>query len=178
MVINTDKTKAMTVTTRQKQSKMEDYFHTTLNDMPLSQISTEKVLGVQVDNNLMLTDHISNVSKKMSTNIWLLYRIKRYLPIEHRDVFYKSYIQPHIDYANIAWGNAAKTNLLQIERLQRRACRVILNYNVDNSHQSMDDLKIMTFSARVFLRKAKFMFKVSNNITSDYIKSVHQTSAK
>ena len=39
--------------------------------MPLSQVSTEKVLGVQVDNNLMWTDHISNVSKKMSTNIWL-----------------------------------------------------------------------------------------------------------
>ena len=61
-----------------------------------------------MDNNLMWTDHISNVSKKMSTNIWLLSRIKRYLSIEHRVVFYKSYIQPHIDYANLVWGNAAK----------------------------------------------------------------------
>ena len=172
MVINIDKTKAMIVTTRQKRSKMEDAFHITLNDMPLSQVSTEKVLRVQVDNNLMWTDHISNVSKKMSTNIWLLSRIKRYLSIEHRVVFYKSYIQPHIDYANIVWGNAAKTNLLQIKRLQRKACRVILNYNVDDIHQSVDDLRIMTFSERVFLRKAKFMFKVSNNITPDYINSL------
>ena len=108
----------------------------------------------------------------MSTNIWLLSTIKRYLSIEHRVVFYKSYIQPHIDYANIVWGNAAKTNLLQIERLQRRPCSVIHNDNVDDIHQSMDDLKIMSFSERVFLRKAKFMFKVSNNITPDYINSL------
>ena len=108
----------------------------------------------------------------MSANIWLLSRIKWYLSIEHRVVFYKSYIQPHIDYANIVWGNAAKTNLLHIGRLQRRACRVILIYNVEDIHQSMDDLKIMTFWERVFLRKEKFMFKVSNNITPDYINSL------
>lgn len=74
-----------------------------------------------------------------------------------------------MDYANIIWGNAAKTNLLHIERLQRRACRVILDYNVDNIYQSMNNLKIMQFSERVFLRKAKFMFKVSNGITPEYI---------
>ena len=79
MVINIDKTKAMIVTTGQKRSMHEDTFHITLNDMPRSQVSTEKVLGVQVDNNLMWTDHISNVSKKMSTNIWLLSRIKKIL---------------------------------------------------------------------------------------------------
>ena len=79
MAINIDKTKAMIVTTRQKRSMMEDTFHITLNDMALSQVPTEKVLGVQVDNNLMWTDHISNVLKKMSTNIWLLSRIKKIL---------------------------------------------------------------------------------------------------
>ena len=165
MVINMDKTKTMIVTTKQKQARIDDSLHITLFDKPLSLVSSEKVLGVQVDNNLSWTDHVSKVSKKMSTNIWLLSKIKRYLSVEHRVLFYKSYVHPHLDYGNIVWGNAAKTNLLQLERLQRRACRVILNYNVDDVYQSMNNLKIMSLSERVFLRKAKFMFSLKQHNT-------------
>lgn len=172
MVINIDKTKAMLITTRQKRNTLEDSFQVFLNDLPLSVVSNEKILGVQVDDNLTWTDHISKVCRKMSSNVWLLSKIRPYLSQEHRVLFYKSYIQPHIDYANIIWGNAAKTSLLHIERLQRRACRVILNYNVDSIQPAMNALKIMPFSERLFLRKAKLMFKVSNNITPDYINSM------
>ena len=146
MVINVEKTKAMLITTRQKRCRIQDTLHVTLNDIPLSLVSNEKVLGVQLDKNLTWAEHISKVSKKMSTNVWLLSKIKRYLSVEHRVLFYKSYIQPHLDYANIVWGSAAKTNLMQIERLQRRACRVILNYNVDDIYKSMDGLRMMSFS--------------------------------
>ena len=105
----------------------------------------------------------------MSTNIWLLSKVKNNLSNEHRVMFYKSYIQPHLDYANIVWSSMSKTNLMQIERLQKRACRIILDYNCDNVYHSMDNLKIMTISERIFFRKAKFMFKVSKGITPEYI---------
>ena len=83
--------------------------------------------------------------------------------------FYKSCIQPHLDYANIVWSSAAKTNPLQRERLQRRACRTFLNYNVNDKYKSMNKLRMMSFSERVFLRKANFMFKIANNVTPEYI---------
>ena len=108
----------------------------------------------------------------MSTNIWLLSKIKGFLSKEHRLIYYKSYIQPHLDYANIVWGSTSKGNLMQIERLQRRACRIILDYNVENLYQSMNDLKIMSMTERVFLRKAKFMYKVLNNLTPEYINAL------
>ena len=107
--------------------------------------------------------------EKMSTNIWLLSKVKNYLSKEHRVMYYKSYIQPHLDYANIVWDSTSKTNLLRIERLQKRTCRIILDYNIDNVYQSMNDLKIMSVSERIFFRKAKFMYKVSNGFTPEYI---------
>ena len=113
-------------------------------------------------------EHV-RVTRKMSTNIWLLSKIKDFLSKEHRLIYYKSYIQPHLDYANSVWDSTSKTNLMQIQRLQRRACRIILDYNVENIYQSMNDLKIMSMTERVFLRKAKFMYKVSNNLTPGYI---------
>ena len=49
-----------------------------------------------------------------------------HVSVEHRINFYRSYIQPHMDYANVLWGNAAKTKIVKIERLQKRACKLIL----------------------------------------------------
>ena len=105
----------------------------------------------------------------MSTNIWLLSKVKNYLSKEHRVMYYKIYIQPHLDYVNIVWGSRSKTNLLQIEKLQKRACRIILDYNIDHVYQSINDLKIMSVSEMIFFRKAKFMYKVSSGLTPKYI---------
>ena len=61
---------------------------------------------------------------------------------------------------------------MQIERLQKRACRIILDYNCDNVYHSMDNLKIMSISERIFFRKAKFMLKFSKGITTEYINEI------
>ena len=74
-----------------------------------------------------------------------------------------------IDYCNIVWGGTSPSNLDRIFCLQKRACKVILDYNVDNSFDSMQDLKILTVFERLFLRKAKFMVKVEKPLTPPYI---------
>ena len=56
---------------------------------------------------------------------------------------------------------------MQIERLQKRACRIILDYNIDNVYQSMNDLKIMSVSEKIFFRKEKLMYKVSKGFTPE-----------
>ena len=94
MVINIDKTKAMIVTTRQKRSKMEDPFHIILNDMPLSQVSNEKVLRVQVGNNLISHLPLSPMKRLNKTEsavfkLWMLY----FQMISFQIIQSKTYIQ-------------------------------------------------------------------------------------
>lgn len=132
-------------------------------------ISNDKILGVYVDNNLTWTDHIKHLTKKIASSIWLLSKIKKFLSQAHRVQFYKSYIQPHIDFCNIVWGSSSESNKLKILKLQKRACRIILDYNVDDSSDAMKSLKIMSIYDRLYLRKAKFMFKVYNNAAPGYI---------
>ena len=132
MVINIDKTKAMLITTRQRRRNIDDNIQILLNDIKLSNVQKEKVLGVEIDNNLLWGEHVRKVTKKMSTNVRLLSKIKRFLSKEHRLMYYKSYIQPHLDYANIVWESTCKNKLMQIERLQRRACRVIWTVEKQN----------------------------------------------
>ncbi len=121
---------------------------------------------------MLWSNHINVISRKISRNIWLLSQIGKYLPITHMVTYYKSYIQPHIDYCNIIWASTSKANLKRIEILQKRACRIIMNYNCDSALQAMADLNIMTIYERIFLRKAKFMYKVSSESTPLYIKDL------
>ena len=132
-------------------------------------ISNDKILGVFVDNNLTWTYHIKHLTKKLTSSIWLLSKIKKFLSQDHRIQFYKSYIQPHLDFCNIVWGSSSECNKLKILRLQKRACKVILDYQVEDSKEAMSSLKIMSIYDRLYLRKAKFMFKVYNNFTPSYI---------
>ena len=106
---------------------------------------------------------------KISSNLWILSRLKEYLNIEQRIQFYKTYIQPHIDYFNLVLGSTSQINAERIFRLQKRACKIILDYNVGNIYQSMEDLKILTVFERLLVRKSKFMFKVDRSETPPYI---------
>ena len=48
----------------------------------------------------------------------------------------------------------------RIYRFQKRACRSILNFEMNNMMDNLNKLKVLTIYERIFLRKAKFMFKV------------------
>ena len=170
MILNSSKTKVMLVTTNQKRQRLHnENLDLKFNNEPLNMISNDKILGIYVDNNLNWSDHIKHLSRKITSSIWLLSKIKKFLSQAHRVQFYKSYIQPHIDFCNIVWGSSSETNKLKIFKLQKRACKVILDYNVDDIHEAMKTLKIMSVYDRLYLRKAKFMFKVANNMTPTYI---------
>ena len=170
MLLNTEKNKAMLITTSQKRLHLHnDILHLTYNNDVLNSVENEKVLGVRIDNNLTWSIHINFIAKKISSNLWLLSKLKDYLSTEHRVQFYKTYIQPHIDYCSTIWGGTSQYNLNRIYRLQKRAVKIIVNYQYDNIANSMDELKILNIYERIFLRKAKFMFKVSKSVLPSYV---------
>ena len=135
----------------------------------MNSVANEKVLGVRIDNNLTWSIHINFIAKKISSNLWLLSKLKDYLSTEHRVQFFKTYIQPHIDYCSTIWGGTSQYNLNRIYRLQKRAVKIIVNYQYDNIANSMDELKILNICEHIFLGKAKFMFKVSKSVLPSYV---------
>ena len=175
MLINTAKTKVMLLTTPQKRIHLnENTLKLTLNNEILTVVTSDKILGVHIDNNSTWTDHINAVAKKMVSNLWLLSRIKEYLSTDQRVQFYKAYIQPHIDYCNSVWGGTSQRNLGRIYSLQKRACKIILDYQYENIASSMEELKILNIYERIYLKKAKFMYKISHSLTPKYINEMFQ----
>ena len=134
----------------------------------------DKILGVHMDDNLSWNDHFHHVSKKVSFYLWLLSKIKAYLSKEHKLLYYNSYIKPHFDYCSIVCSNLSNFNVNKINKLQRRACKLILSHDYKSLNESLEQLDILSFDQSVFLNKAKLMYKIYNNLAPSYLHEMFQ----
>ena len=165
MLLNTEKTKVMLISTRQKRIRLDTrLLSLTYNETDLQLTTGDKILGVYIDENFQWNNHFQFVCKKVSSYIWLLSRIKSYLSLEHRSLFYKAYIQPHFNYCNIIWGNSTNSNVSRLTKLQRRVCKIILENEYEDLDSAQKRLNILSFDQNVFVNKAKTMYKVANSL--------------
>ena len=175
MVLNTDKTKVMLITSRQKRLTLQNPgLSLRYSDIDIKMTPSEKILGVHVDDNLMWNNHFQHVSKKISSYLWLLSKIRSYLSVEHRLMFYNAYVKPHFDYCNTVWSNTSSGNINKISKLQRRACKLILAQDYTDIQEALERLNILSFDQIFFLNKAKLMYKVYNNLAPVYLHELFQ----
>ena len=160
-VLNTDKTKVMLIMSRQKRSVFGKH-----NDIDICMTSCDKILGIHVDNNLTWLNHFSFLSKKISSYLWLLSKIRTYL---YRLLFYNAYIKPHFDYCSTIRGNSSNTNIYKVTKLQRRACKMILGHEYNDLNGALEKFDMLSFDQSIFLSKAKIMYKVHNNLEPSYL---------
>ncbi|MCG7869794.1 MAG: hypothetical protein JAY74_25915 [Candidatus Thiodiazotropha taylori] len=175
MLLNTNKTKVMLITSRRKRLNLKDKsLMLKYNDLDLKVVNNDKILGINIDENLIWNSQYQQVVKKVSSHLWLLSQISSYLTIEYRLLFYNAYIRPHFDYCSVIWGNSTCFNINKITKLQRRACKLILRNEYLTLEEARDRLKILSFTESVFLQKAKVMYKVANNIAPEYLTDLFQ----
>ena len=127
MFINSNKTKCMIIGTRQKLSSQENELCLTISSNKLQNSTCEKLLGIKVDQQLNWSSQVDVVCSTISSRIYLLSKIKQYLNLELRKLFYNGYILPLIDYCCIIWGSCNNEGLNRILKLQKRAARLIMD---------------------------------------------------
>jgi len=175
MVLNTDKTKVLMITTPHKRARLgENSISLTFKNVPLQSSNTEKLLGIYVNENLKWNDHVNKIKKKISTNIWLLSRIKMYIPLHARILFYKAYIQPHLDFCSVVWGGTNNTNIHKLYILQKRLCKTIFGKDYTTVSDAMEVMSSLNIQDRIIVNKAKFMYKVSKGLVPGYITSMFE----
>ena len=87
-----------------------------------------RYLGLKITNTLSWEKYISEICQSINYKIIQLRQIKRSGASKSLLLtFYKTFIQPKIDYGISIWGCTTKENLNRVQRLQNRACRIILN---------------------------------------------------
>ena len=168
----------MLITTRQRGIRLDaSLLSLSYNKIDLQLTKGDKILGVYIEENCQWNNHLQHVCKKVSSYIWLLSKIKSYLSLELRSIFYSAYILPQFNYCNIIWGNSSNYNVSKITKLQRRACKVILENQYENLESAMKKLNLLSFDQNVFVNKAKMMYKVANGLVPQYVVDLFQSKA-
>ena len=89
--LNASKTKYMIFTNKNRED-IEVY----LGGDRLMKSETEKFLGVLIDTKLNWSDHIRNLSTKISRNSGILLKLKGKVPGKILQLIYNSFIQSHL----------------------------------------------------------------------------------
>ena len=95
-----------------------------INIPDIERVNKMKLFGVLLDVSFSWKEHIlerTYLQNKTAKNIELVYRVKPFLDKDSSFSMCYSYSQSYLNYANLAWSTAYRTNLEKLSSQQKRA---------------------------------------------------------
>jgi hypothetical protein len=159
MNINTKKTKEMMF----GQILSNPLPQIAVNNGTVERVSSFKLLGVIITNNLRWDEHITLICSKANKRLHYLKLLKR-CSVSADDLlnYYKSVIRPTIEYACPVWQSGlTKEQCDRLESLQRRALQIISNSNDYEMYCAMYNIEPIVFRLDNLARA--FFYKICND---------------
>jgi ribonuclease P/MRP protein subunit RPP40 len=136
-----------------------------INDIPISQETSTKFLGVIIDNHLTWTEHIRLVTAKVAKNVGILGRTSFLLPPCIRLTIYFSLIYPYLTFCNMIWASTYDSRLKKLVILQKRAIRIISGVSYcSHTGPIFLKLKLLKFHQIRHFQIAVFMYKFNHSL--------------
>ena len=98
-----------------------------IDGVKIPHVRSAKYLGVVIDSQLTWTDHINELSSRVSTRLYILRKLGKILPNNNFNCIYYAIFQSCIYYCLSIWGATSEKYLNHWQTLQVRA--VTQNFN-------------------------------------------------
>ena len=124
MQLSIIKTKVALVGSKQRINRITDsdkQIKIIINDIRIEQVSHSKLLGIHIDESLTWNLQVTKVKKTVAYKLFLLKRIRPFLPTQSRIMFFNYYIKPYLEYCCSIWGSTSQENINIVVKLQKRA---------------------------------------------------------
>ena len=130
-----------------------------LNGTTLYESNKIKYLGIIMDDRLTWKHHITELSKKISKSIGIIFKMKNLCPQRISVSLYHSLVHSHLSYGACVWGKADNIYLNKIRVLQKKVVRIIANAEY-NAHTTpiFKNLKILKLDDITKMQYACFMW--------------------
>ena len=92
---------------------------------PIRQVAEEKDLGVVIDEKLKFRKQAAVATTKANQILGIVKRSFEFLDAQTLPLLYKTLVRPHLEYGNVIWGPFNKEDQVLVERVQRRATRLV-----------------------------------------------------
>ena len=96
-----------------------------MDGMTLKVEVEEKDLGVIIDNELKFHQHVAKAVNKGSRMLGLVKATFTCKDESTMPLLYKTMVRPHLEYGNVIWAPRFKRDVIEVEKVQRRATKLI-----------------------------------------------------
>ena len=127
--------------------KNPQYFYH-INGRLLESTSTEKDLGVVISKDLKPKEHIKEIVKKANQTLGMLRRTFVHIDKDIFLLIYKSLVRPLLEYCHTAWSPYLAQDINLLERVQRRATKMVVNMNTLPYEDRLKELKLFSLQHR------------------------------
>lgn len=130
----------------------------------IDRVRSSKFLGILLDENLTWEKHIQTIESKISKQIGIIWKARKFLTNTSMKSLYFAFVHPYLNYGNIVWGSTYNSKLSKIHRLQKKAIRMITNSpRMAHSQPLMAENKILTVHNINTYQVMCFMYKQTKN---------------
>lgn len=114
----------------------------------LEDVDEEKDLGVLIDKELKFHRQTASAVKKANSSLGLIKKTFAFLDDKTLPLLFKSLVRPHLEYGNVIWGPFYKGDMQQVERIQRRATKVVSQLSSLTYDERLRRLKLPSLQHR------------------------------
>ena len=131
----------------------------------IAQVKSTKFLGIIIDDSLKWGEHAKYVKGKISRGIGILCKARRYFNLDTLKTLYYAFLFPHLYYCIEVWGNTFNVNLDPLEKMIKRALRLISVSN-RRAHTAplFENLEILTLRKLYVYSIQIFMYKFHHKL--------------
>ena len=130
------------------------------------------LLGITIDSNLFIEEHVNNLCKKASQKLNASARIPCYMDIQKPRTTMKSFTTSQFGYCPLVWMFHSRSLNNRINSIHERALRITYGDKTSIFQQLLEKDNSVSIHHRNLQTLATEMFKISNNLSLDFVKEI------
>ena len=142
-----------------------------LNGTKIYESNKIKYLGILLDPTLSWKPHITELCKKLSRGVGMLFKIRNFCPEQVSKSLYYSLFNSHMSYGISLWGVANKTMIDKLFLLQKKAIRAITKSDfLSHTNPLFISTQILKIDDLYILQLASLMWDYDHDIIPSSLK--------
>ena len=168
MEFNVAKCFTMHITQAKKHKRLCTYH---MGGTAMQTTESTAYLGITINKDLKWNQHINIIAAKANRVLGMLRRNLRRAPRKVKQAAYTTLVRPRVEYCSTIWDPYQKQQVNQIEMVQRRAARFVLDRPYrrdtrDSVTSMLQELQWKSLAERRRDRNVTFMYKITNGLVA------------
>ena len=153
----------------------DNMFHNcclTIDNVEIKSKESITLLGIEIDNKLKFEKHVSTICKKANNQLNAISRIGAVLGLNEKEILINSFVYSNFNYGPLIWHFTTRKGIKNVEKVQERSLKFILN-NYDKTYfQSLDISKKPSMETKRLRILITEIFKTLNDSNSVFMKDI------